>query len=76
MIEELERVALTENLPEYRLNIGDVGLVVHVYGDYKGYGVEFVTLSGNLVALASVYPHQIRRIEQDEIASARRVESA
>ncbi len=76
MIEELERVALTEHLPEHHLNVGDVGLVVHVYGDYTGYEVEFVTLNGNLVALASVYPHQIRRLEQDEIASARRVKSA
>ena len=76
MMQELERVALTDDLPEHRLKAGDIGMVVHVYGEHKGYEVEFVTLNGELVALVSVYPSQIRQLEQDEIASARRVKSA
>ena len=75
-MQELERVALTEDLPEHSLKIGDIGMIVHVYGDHKGYEVEFVTLNGELVALVSVYPSQIRQLESDEIASARRVRSA
>jgi hypothetical protein len=47
-----------------------------VYPEHKGYEVEFVTLSGDLLALVSVYPAQIRPLENDEIASARRVEIA
>lgn len=76
MIQQLERVALTGDLPEHGLKTGDIGMVVHIYGDHKGYEVEFVTLNGDLVALVPVYPSQIRPIEQDEIASARRVKSA
>jgi len=76
MIQELERVALTDDLPEYGLKAGDIGMVAHIYGDHKGYEVEFVTLNGELIALVSVYPAQIRQLEQDEIASARRVKSA
>ena len=76
MMQELERVALTDDLPEHRLKAGDIGMVVHVYGEHKGYEVEFVTVNGELVALVSVYPSQIRQLEQDEIASARRVKSA
>ncbi len=76
MIEELERVALTSDLPEYGLKAGDVGMVAHIHGDHRGYAVEFVTLSGELVALVSLYPEQIRQLEADEIASARRVNSA
>jgi len=76
MIEELERVALTTDLPEHGLQRGDVGMVAHVYAQDKGYEVEFVTLNGDFVALVALYPSQIRRIEQDEIAHVRRVQSA
>ena len=75
-MQELERVALTQDLPEHGLQVGDIGMIVHIYGDHKGYEVEFVTLSGELVALVSAYPSQIRQLEQDEIANARRVRSA
>ncbi|GIL13273.1 MAG: DUF4926 domain-containing protein [Chloroflexota bacterium] len=75
-MQELERVALTKDLPEHGLKAGDIGMIVHIYNDHKGYEVEFVTLGGELVALVSVYPSQIRPLEQDEIASARRVKSA
>jgi hypothetical protein len=51
-------------------------MILHIYADHKGYEVEFVTLSGELIALVSVYPAQIRQLEQDEIASARRVKTA
>lgn len=76
MFQELERVALVEAIAAHGLEAGDIGMVVHVYGDHKGYEVEFVTLSGQLVALVSLYPSQIRHLDTDEIASARRVKSA
>ena len=75
-MKELERVALTEDLPEHGLKIGDIGMILHIYADHKGYEVEFVTLNGELITLVSVYPSQIRQLEQDEIASARRVKTA
>ena len=76
MVQELERVALTDDLPQHGLKAGDIGMVVHIYGERQGYEVEFVTVNGELIALASVYPSQIRQLEPDEIASARRVKSA
>jgi hypothetical protein len=76
MIEELERVALTVELPEHGLSVGDIGMVVHVYSGGKGYEVEFVTLNGDLIALVSVYPDQIRPLDRNEIANARRVKFA
>ena len=74
-MEELERVALTEDISEHGLRAGDIGMIAHIYNDHKGYEVEFVTLSGDLIALVSVYPNQIRPLESDEIANARRVKS-
>ncbi len=75
-MKELELVVLTENLPEHGLKIGDIGMILHIYADHKGYEVEFVTLHGELIALVSVYPAQIRQLEQAEIARARRVKTA
>lgn len=46
MIEELDMVALTVDLPEYNLRTHDVGAVVLVHGDHDGYEVEFVTITG------------------------------
>ena len=50
MIEELNRVVLTEDLPEGHLRAGDLGVVVLVHGEHVGYTVEFVTLDGETVA--------------------------
>lgn len=68
-MQELERVALMQDLPEHGLSAGDVGMIVHIYGDHKGYEVEFVTFSGDPAMLVSVYPYQILPLENDEIAS-------
>ncbi|MEH2384574.1 MAG: DUF4926 domain-containing protein [Nostoc sp.] len=51
MIQELDRVILTSDLPEYSLEQGDIGIVVLVHQGGKGYEVEFVTLDGETVAI-------------------------
>ena len=73
MIQELERVVLTTNLPEHGLQAGDLGTVVLVHRDNRGYEVEFVTLSGETVAVVSLFPGQLRPIGQREIAQARAI---
>ena len=45
MIRDHDRVVLTAPVPKERLEIGDVGTVVHVYQDGKAFEVEFITLS-------------------------------
>ncbi len=44
---EHERIVLTTNLPEYGLQAGDVGTIVHVYKGEQAYEVEFVALTGS-----------------------------
>ena len=46
MAKELESVILTSDLPEYGLKQGDIGTIVLVHGDGKGYEVKFVRLAG------------------------------
>lgn len=71
MIRELDRVVLTTDLSEPGLKAGDIGTVVLVHRDNQGYEVEFVTLTGETVAVVSLFPTQLRPIGQREIAQAR-----
>ena len=72
MITELGSVVLTVDLPEHRLQRGDVGTVVLVHGD-RGYEVEFITLDGETLAVVSLARSQVRPIGAREIANARPV---
>ncbi len=55
-------------IDEADLEIGDIGTVVFVYKQQKGYEVEFMTLTGETVAVVSVLPSQVRTIRDREIA--------
>jgi hypothetical protein len=72
MVNELESVILTTDLPEHGLQKGDIGTVVLVHGS-AGYEVEFMTLDGETLAVVSLTPDQIRRVARREIAHARPV---
>ena len=71
MIQELDRVVLTEALPELKLEQGDIGTIVLVHDNGAGYEVEFVLLSGETLATATVAANQVRPISRREIANAR-----
>ncbi|MCC6801840.1 MAG: DUF4926 domain-containing protein [Anaerolineae bacterium] len=75
MIQALERVALTIDLPDYHLKAGDMGTVVDITGDGHEVTVEFFTLDGETFAVIPVLASQICRTGSREIAHARLVES-
>ena len=72
MLRETDIVVLTVDLTVYGLKSGDVGTVVLVHGG-GGYEVEFVTLDGETVAVASLMANQVRPIAHHEIAHARSI---
>jgi hypothetical protein len=74
MIQELDSVVLTTDLSEYGLERRDIGTVVLVHRGGEGYEVEFVTLDGETVAVASLLTSQVRPIGRREVAHARMVE--
>lgn len=76
MIKELDTVVLTTDLPEYGLECGDIGTVVLIHDNSKGYEAEFVTLDGETMGVVSLFPSQVRPIGRREIAHARSVESS
>ena len=72
MIAEHSLVVLDCDPPHEKLNRGDVGTVVHVYKDGRGYEVEFVDGGGQTVALITVEAGDVRPIEAGELLHARR----
>jgi hypothetical protein len=76
MIQELDRIILTTDLPEHGLKMGDIGTVVLAHEKSNGFEVEFVSLDGETVAVVSLFAHQIRPIGRHEIAHARPLAAA
>ncbi|OGA40583.1 MAG: DUF4926 domain-containing protein [Betaproteobacteria bacterium RIFCSPLOWO2_12_FULL_62_13] len=74
MIKEHDVVVLTQDLPEEHLTAGDVGTVVHVHDGGAGYEVEFMTLSGRTVAVATVVASQVRAVTSRDLVHVREVE--
>jgi Domain of unknown function (DUF4926) len=71
MIREHDRVVLTAPVPNERLEIGDVGTVVHVYADGKAFEIEFMTLDGQTAAVATVEASSVRPVTGREITHSR-----
>jgi len=76
MMKEHERVVLKTALPAEGLEAGDVGTVVHVYGDGKAYEVEFVTLDGHTAAVVTLEAGQVRPVTRREMTHARELATA
>jgi uncharacterized protein DUF4926 len=76
MVQELDGVVLLEALPEYSLEAGGIGAVVMAHQGGQGYTVEFLTLKGETVAVATLSHSQIRAIQTNEVAHARQLTSA
>ena len=73
MIEELEDVILTCDLPEYGLTRGDIGAVVLVHKGGKGYEVEFTTVAGETVVVVTLTADQVRASKSRKIAHVRQL---
>lgn len=75
MIKEHDRIVLTSDLPAEGLKAGDVGTVVHIHKRGEAFEVEFMTLEGDTVAVATVLSSQVRPVSNRDITHARLVES-
>ncbi len=74
MIKEHDCVVLTADLPNEKLEAGDVGTVVHIHKGGDAYEVEFVTLAGQTVAVATVLATQVRPVTRHDLSHARELE--
>jgi hypothetical protein len=71
MIHEHDCIVLTQDISEEGLRAGDVGTAVHVHGDAAAYEVEFMTLTGQTVAVATVLPSQLRPVSPRDLTHVR-----
>jgi hypothetical protein len=76
MIEEHDCVVLTKNLPEEGLEAGDIGTVVHIHKGGAGYEVEFMTLTGETVAIVTLEASHVRPLNRRDLAHTRELEIA
>ena len=74
MIKELDRAALAKPLPEHGLEPGDVGSVVMVHKDGEGYTLEFMTLGGEKIAIATVSRDTVRPLRPRDRPMTRSLE--
>jgi hypothetical protein len=57
--------------PQQGLKAGDVGTVVHVHKKGEAFEVEFITLNGETVGVATLTAAQVRPVLKREITHAR-----
>lgn len=76
MIREHDRIVLTAPVPNERLEIGDVGRIVHVYADGKAFEIEFMTLDGQTAAIATVEASAVRPVTDRDISHSRHLHSS
>ena len=71
MLKDHDRVVLKKEVPEQGLQTGVVGTVIHVHKKGLAFEVEFLTLQGETVAIATLEASQIRPVQKREITHAR-----
>jgi hypothetical protein len=76
MIKEHDCVVLTTNVPGEGLEAGDIGTVVHIHHGGEGYEVEFMTLTGETVAVVTLLAGQVRPLNRRDLAHARELAPA
>jgi len=76
MIKEHDCVVLTDNVPAEALQAGDVGTVVHIHKGGAGFEVEFMTLTGETVAVVTLLRSQVRPVARGDLTHVRKLETA
>ena len=74
MFKEHEQIVLTDYVKGHDnedLSPGDVGCIVHIHTSAAAYIVEFMSLEGETVAIATVLPSQARALKRADITHAR-----
>ena len=67
---------LTADLPGEGLKAGDVGTVVHIHKGGVAYEVEFTTLDGRTLAVATVENNQLRPVSGRDVPHVRELQAA
>ena len=72
-INEHDCVVLTADLPGEGLETGDVGTVIHIHKVGVAYEVEFTTLDGRTLTVATVESKNLRPVSGRDVAHVRQL---
>jgi hypothetical protein len=75
-IKEHDCVVLTVALPDEGLEAGDVGTVIDIHERGAAYEVEFTTLDGRTLTVATVHRGKLRLVSGRDVAHVRELEAA
>jgi hypothetical protein len=75
-IKEHDCVVLTEDLPGEKIEAGDVGTVVHIHQGGAAYEVEFTTLDGRTLTVATIENKKPRPVFHRDVAHVREMPAA
>jgi hypothetical protein len=73
MMQELDTVVLTRDIPSERLRKGDLGAVVLVHQGGAAYEVEFATLDGRTLAVVTLPADAVRAATGRDLPHVREV---
>jgi hypothetical protein len=76
MINEHDCVVLTEDVAGDGLKAGDMGTVVHIHQGGAAYEVEFMTLTGETIAVTTLSSTQVRPLARRDMAHVRELSIA
>jgi hypothetical protein len=75
-VKEHDCVVLTSDLPEEKLKAGDVGTVIHIHKGGAAYEVEFTTLAGSTLTVATIGSKQLRPVSNRDVSHVRELRAA
>jgi Domain of unknown function (DUF4926) len=76
VLNELDAVALRQDLPAHGLVAGDVGTVVFVHRGGEGYEVEFMDADGRTLAVETLLAGQVAPVRGRQILHVRPLPAA
>lgn len=76
IINEHDPIVLTQDLPAEGLKAGDIGTVVHIHQGGAAFEVEFMTLAGETICVATLLASQLRPVARRDIAHVREIAAA
>ena len=79
MFDEHRQVVLTAEVTgdeKEEFKAGDVGTIIHIHPGRQAFVVEFMTLDGDTVAIATVLPSQARLVSSEDMTHAWHMEIA
>ena len=76
MIKELDQIVINKDYKEYGIEKGDVGTVVHIYKDFQGFEIEFVSGTDRTFGVYTIKGEDVRSMKQSEILHIRELHTA